>query len=89
MSNVVSEFYGMTILMLLDPSDKTPHIQVLYEGEISKFNISSDEMYEGSLGEIGQDIIKEWLPKHREELTHNWKLLLENKKPEPIAPFVE
>lgn len=88
MSNVISQFYGMTVLMSVDPTDEQPHFEVLYENKISKFSLSSGRMYSGDLIIDGQDIINEWFSQNKFPLQENWKRLLE-KKPLKSIPAIE
>ena len=88
MGNVVSEFYGMTVLMSLDPVDPRPHIEVLHEGKISKFDLSTGRFYAGELVQDGQEIVREWFQKYRRQLLRNWELLQDNKPIQPIPAIL-
>ncbi|MCE2982818.1 MAG: DUF4160 domain-containing protein [Parachlamydia sp.] len=85
---IISNFYGMTVMMSLSQNDIKPHFQVLYDGQISKFSLNNGKMYEGNLISDGQDIIYEWYWAHKFDLDKNWKLLLENQAAKPIPPIL-
>ncbi len=87
MTSVVSEFYGMTILMSLDPTTPQPHFNVLYEGKISKFSIQSGKMLSGELDLDGREIIGDWWNLHKRHLLQNWELLIEHKPLKCISPI--
>lgn len=89
MSNVVSKFYGMTILMpYLISENMLPYFEVEYEGKISKFEIDSGRMVEGDLLPDGEEIVVEWLKDHKRELLENWKNALNKKPIKSIAPIL-
>ena len=89
MSNVVSQFYGMVVLMpYRENRSARPYFEVMYEGEVSKFEIEDGRMYEGHLAQEGQEIVKDWLLEHGRELNENWKCLQNNEPIKPIAPIL-
>lgn len=87
MSNIVSKFYGMIVLMSKE-SDSKPHFEVIYDGEVSKFSIADGRMYEGNLISDGQDIIRDWYNTNLHLLRENWRLLSQNQKLKPIPPIL-
>ena len=89
MSNIVSQFYGMTVLIPYKPSGYArPYFEVEYKGGVSKFEIESGRMCEGELLEDGKEIVKDWLLEHRRELNENWKRLQNSESIKPIAPIL-
>lgn len=88
MTQVLSEFYGMTILMDEDSRDKKPHIKVLYEQELSKFDIKTGRMYEGSLDKLGQENVQDWISLNSRKLQENWNRIQAGEKVTPIEPLI-
>ena len=87
MAEFISEFWGMTVLMGDDPSDAQPHIDVLYECEISKFNLDTMEMYKGNLSPLAQETVRDWISENRLQLATNWQNLSEHKPLKSIDPI--
>lgn len=85
---VISEFYGMTVLMDKD-SHKELSIEVLYGGESSKISIKTFQCIGGEkLNEDAHEILKEWMNKNRTSLLRNADSTKNGKKPEKIAPIL-
>jgi hypothetical protein len=89
MSNIVSQFYGMTILMPYTVKENArPYFEVEYEGKTSKFEIDTSRMIEGILLDDGKEIVIEWSQDHRRELIENWKRILNKEPLKPIEPIL-
>lgn len=87
MSSIISEFYGMEILMPRF-KDAPPYFEVYYEGEVYRFSISPCRMLVlGNLSPVAQEAVQEWAQLHKSELEENWNRI-ESKQPfikiEPI-----
>lgn len=87
MTNVVSEFYGMTVLMSLDSLRPEPHFNVLYEGNISIFDVNTGRLIEGNLDRDGQEIINDWWTRNMIHLRNNWSLLKQNQTLLRVPPI--
>ena len=70
----ISRFYGIVIKMFFKPKEHEPsHIHALYGEHIGIFNLQTLEMTEGDLPGKAQELVKEWLARHQEDLLEMWK----------------
>lgn len=69
----ISRFYGIVIKMFFKPKEHEPsHIHALYGEYIGCFNLKTLEMFEGDLPNKGQELVREWMALHQDELQEMW-----------------
>ena len=69
----ISRFYGIIIKMFFKPKEHEPaHIHAIYNEFVGIFDIKSFEMIEGDLPIKAQQLVREWLGLHYEELVEMW-----------------
>ena len=69
----ISRFYGIVIKMFFKPKEHEPsHIHALYGEYMGEFNIRTMEMEKGDLPAKAQEIVREWLALHQDELQKMW-----------------
>lgn len=69
----ISRFYGIIIKMFFKPKEHEPsHIHALYGEYIGIFDLKSMEMTDGDLPLKAQNLVKEWLSAHQDELQTMW-----------------
>lgn len=69
----ISRFYGIIIKMFFKPKEHEPaHIHAIYNENVGIFNIKTFEMTEGDLPLKAQQLVKEWLQLHGNELIDMW-----------------
>lgn len=69
----ICRFYGIVIKMFFKPKEHEPsHIHALYGSYVGIFNLKTAEMIEGDLPNKAQDLVREWLLQHQEELNRMW-----------------
>ncbi len=69
----ISRFYGIIIKMFFKPKEHEPsHIHALYGEYMGIFDLNSLEMTEGDLPRKAQELVKEWLTTHQEDLLKMW-----------------
>lgn len=69
----ISRFYGIIIKMFFKPKEHEPsHIHALYGEYMGIFDLKSLEMTEGDLPRKAQELVKEWLTTHQEDLLKMW-----------------
>ena len=69
----ISRFYGIIIKMFFKPKEHEPaHIHALYNEYVGIFDIKTFEMIEGDLPIKAQQLVREWLGLHYEELVEMW-----------------
>ena len=60
--------------MFFKPKEHEPaHIHALYNEYVGVFDIHSFEMTEGDMPLRAQQLVKEWLGEHQDELLDMWK----------------
>ena len=70
----ISRFYGIIIKMFFKPKEHEPaHIHALYNESVGVFDINTFEMKEGDMPQRAQQMVKEWLTEHKDELLEMWK----------------
>ena len=78
----ISRFYGIVIKMFFKPKEHEPsHIHALYGEYIGEFNIKSLEMIQGDLPAKAQELVREWLSEHQDELQKMWENQIIEKLP--------
>ena len=70
----IARFYGIIIKMFFKPKEHDPaHIHALYNEFVGVFDIHTYEMTEGDLPLRAQQLVKEWLAMHKDELLKMWQ----------------
>lgn len=70
----ISRFYGIIIKMFFKPKEHEPaHIHALYNEYVGIFDINTFEMIDGDLPQRAQQLVKEWLTLHKEDLKDMWQ----------------
>ena len=70
----VARFYGIIIKMFFKPKEHDPaHIPALYNEFVGVFDINTYEMTEGDMPLRAQQLVKEWLAEHKDELLKMWQ----------------
>lgn len=73
MSSIVSEFYGMQILMPRS-KDNSPYFEVHYAGKVHHCSIvfPYNMLTKENLSPTAQEAIRDWARQHTKELQENW-----------------
>jgi hypothetical protein len=80
----ISRFYGIIIKMFFKPKEHEPsHIHALYGEYIGVFDIKTHQMTDGDLPSRAQELVKEWLDLHSDELQRMW----DSQKIEKLPPL--
>ena len=80
----ISRFYGIIIKMFFKPKEHEPsHIHALYGEYIGVFDIKTHQMTDGDLPSRAQELVKEWLDLHSDELQKMW----DSQKIETLPPL--
>ncbi len=59
--------------MFFKPKEHEPsHIHAIYDEFVGLFNIKTFEMFEGDLPPKAQELVREWLQQHSQELQEMW-----------------
>lgn len=70
----IARFYGIIIKMFFKPKEHEPaHIHALYSEYVGLFDIHTCEMTEGDMPERAQQMVKEWMGEHKNELLDMWQ----------------
>ena len=70
----IARFYGIIIKMFFKPKEHEPaHIHALYNEFVGIFDINTYDMTEGDMPLRAQQLVKEWLAEHKEELLKMWQ----------------
>ena len=70
----IARFYGIIIKMFFKPKEHEPaHIHALYNEFVGIFDIHTYDMTEGDMPLRAQQLVKEWLAEHKEELLKMWQ----------------
>ena len=78
----IARFYGIVIKMFFKPKEHEPsHIHALYGEYVGEFNIKTLEMIQGDLPSKAQELVKEWLSAHQQELQEMWERQVITKLP--------
>lgn len=78
----IVRFYGIIIKMFFKPKEHEPsHIHAIYNEYVGLFNIKTYEMFEGDLPSKAQELVKEWLSLHSDELQEMWNKQIITKLP--------
>lgn len=78
----ISRFYGIVIKMFFKPKEHEPsHIHALYGEYLGVFSLKTMEMIDGDLPRKAQELVKEWLNLHQDELQDMWENQIIRKLP--------
>ena len=70
----IARFYGIIIKMFFKPKEHDPaHIHALYNEYVGVFDIHTYEMTEGDMPLRAQQLVKEWMAMHKDELLNMWQ----------------
>ena len=70
----IVRFYGIIIKMFFKPKEHEPaHIHALYNEYVGIFDVCTHEMIEGDMPFRAQQLVKEWMSEHTEELLNMWQ----------------
>lgn len=70
----IARFYGIIIKMFFKTKEHDPaHIHALYNEFVGVFDIHTYEMTEGDMPLRAQQLVKEWMSEHKEELLNMWQ----------------
>ena len=70
----IVRFYGIIIKMFFKPKEHDPaHIHALYNECVGLFDIHTLEMTEGDMPLRAQQLVKEWMGEHKDELLKMWQ----------------
>ncbi len=70
----ITRFYGIVIKMFFKPKEHEPaHIHAIYNEYVGLFDIQTLEMFEGDMPQRAQQMIREWLIEHKDELNQMWQ----------------
>lgn len=70
----IARFYGIIIKMFFKPKEHDPaHIHALYNEYVGLFDIQTHEMTEGDMPLRAQQMVKEWMSEHTDELLTMWQ----------------
>ena len=70
----IARFYGIIIKMFFKPKEHDPaHIHALYNEFVGVFDIHTFEMTEGDMPQRAQQLVREWLSAHKDELLNMWQ----------------
>lgn len=68
--------------MFFKPKEHEPsHIHAIYNEYVGLFDIKTFEMLEGDLPKKAQELVKEWLSEHSDELQKMWNNQIITKLP--------
>lgn len=70
---VISEFYGIKIVMYYKGEHNPPHFHAWYAGKDVSVNIETGEISQGKISKRCAKMLKEWCDEHRQELKQNWE----------------
>ena len=82
----ISRFYGILIQMYFG-DHPPPHFHALYAEFEAVIDIRTFEIIRGELPLRAIALVLEWAQQHRDELTRDWELCVQNQMPERIRPL--
>lgn len=69
----ICRFYGIVIKMFYKPKEHEPsHLHALYGEYIGIFDLRTMEMTEGDLPKKAQELVREWMEMHQNDLLKMW-----------------
>ena len=70
---IIARFYGIIIKMYFQQADHNPpHIHVIYGENSGIVDIETSNLIEGDLPNRVLQLVKEWLPKYKNDLLTIW-----------------
>ena len=70
----IARFYGIIIKMFFKPKEHEPaHIHALYNEFVGVFDIQTFDMTKGDMPQRAQQLVREWLSVHKDELLNMWQ----------------
>ena len=70
----IARFYGIIIKMFFKPKEHEPaHIHALYNEFVGVFDIHTFDMTEDDMPQRAQQLVREWLSVHKDELLNMWQ----------------
>lgn len=82
----ISRFYGIIIKMFY-ADHNPPHFHAVYGEYEASFSIDTLEIIEGKMPPSAKGLIIEWATIHKNELSNNWKSILETQTFNKINPL--
>ncbi len=85
----LSRFFGIIIRMFAEPSARhhVPHFHAYYGEHVAVFSISPVALMIGFLPQRQQRLVEAWAELRADELSADWQLLEQGRKPSPITPL--
>jgi hypothetical protein len=85
----LSRFFGIIVRMYAEPfaPHHLAHFHAYYQEAVAVYGLDPVELIAGSLPLRQQRLVEAWAEMHREELTEDWRLLQQGRRPQPIAPL--
>lgn len=79
----ISMFYGIIIRLFYKDSEKhhVPHIHAEYHGQVAVQSILDGTVLAGELPPGKHKLVVAWIEIHNEDLTADWNLAVNGKKP--------
>lgn len=69
----ICRFYGILIKMFFKPREHEPsHLHALYGEHVGVFDLQTMQMTEGDLPTKAQELVKEWMAQHQDQLLDMW-----------------
>lgn len=69
----ICRFYGILIKMFFKPKEHEPsHLHALYGEHVGVFDLQTMKMTEGDLPTKAQELVKEWMSQHQDQLLDMW-----------------
>jgi hypothetical protein len=81
----IARFYGISIRMFYDDHGP-PHFHAVYGGYEAKVDIRTGRV-RGRLPRRAHRLVKEWYPRHTDELLEDWRLAARREPLKPIQPL--
>jgi hypothetical protein len=79
-------FYGIIIRMFW-ADHPPPHFHAIYGEHQALIEISTSEVFEGSLPLGARSLVRQWVDLHRDELLETWELARASKPLRKIEPL--
>ena len=82
---VISRFYGIVIAMYFNDHNP-PHFHAKYAGYEALYNFDG-MMFEGEVPKRANQLIRDWIELHKQELADNWERARSGEQLNYIAPL--
>ena len=85
----ISQFFGIVIRMFAEPGGPhhRPHFHAYYQDSVAIVAIDRIEIIAGSLPRQQQRLVEAWAEIHHRELSQDWELLQDGRRPDKIEPL--